>query len=100
MGEWTSDDGDSLGDWVEVAPEEWKAIFLGAGGFELLSVFSSLTDPDGRYGRPQIYTCWGRRDDDAPLVDIRDYKASDGKTEKRILRKFVRFAAVPSVVNG
>lgn len=41
-----------------------------------LSVFSSLTDPDGQYGRGVIYTEWGAKDGEKPW--LRDYRSNDG----------------------
>lgn len=37
-----------------------------------LKVFSSLTDMEGTYGEPVIYTEWGDRETDRPVV--RDYR--------------------------
>lgn len=89
MIEWTDDDGRPLGEWVEVDREEWVAILEREGGFSALSVFTTLTDPGGQYGEPQVYTAWGRRGDDVPLVDICDYKDPvDGQTTSQTFRMF------------
>jgi hypothetical protein len=87
--DWTDDDDEPLGGWVQIDRDEWRAILTEAGGVRALQVFSTLTDPDGDYGSPQIYTAWGRREDRHPLVDIRDYK-EQGRTSESTLRKFVR----------
>lgn len=89
MSEWTDHDGVPLGSWEKATTQEWRQIIADAGGLEALTVVSSLTDPEGTYGPPQIYTAWGRRGDDVPLVDIRDFKARDGSVKERILRKFM-----------
>ena len=75
--------------WVEIDEREWSEIVEREGGVRALAVFSTLTDPDGQFGQPQIYTAWGRKGDEDPLVDIRDLKSDDGETEQRTLRKFV-----------
>ncbi len=93
---WTDDEDRPYGGWVPIEVDEYLAIIAGAGGLAVLSVFSTLTDPDGCYGRPQVYTAWGRDDDPHPLVDVRDYK-EDGETVEQIRRKFV---LVPSQENG
>lgn len=41
-----------------------------------ISVFSSLTDPDGQYGRGVIYTEWGVKGGEKPW--LRDYRWTDG----------------------
>jgi hypothetical protein len=85
--EWTDDDGEPLGVWVEIGLEEWRDTIESVGsGIDALQVFSTLTDPDGTYGEPRIYTAFGRRDDDAPLVDICDFK----DPKRRVYRRFVR----------
>ena len=33
-----------------------------------LTVFATLTDMDGRYGRPTILTSWGFKNSDYPLI--------------------------------
>lgn len=92
--EWLDEHDEPFGGWVRVSGEELRGIVADAGGLDALTVYSSLTDPDGCYGRPQIYTAWGRYDDGHPLVDMCDYK-EDGCTVETICRKFVR--AAPSV---
>lgn len=83
MSDWTN------GKWVEISEDEFWATVALEGGLEALTVSASLTDPDGDYGPPQIYTAWGLPGEDAPLLDIRDYKAEDGSTERRATRRFV-----------
>jgi len=85
---WTDSDGIPLGGWVEVEHREWLRLIADAGGIQALTVFSSLTDPDGRYGPARVYTAWGMPGADAPLVDIRDYKGVTGMTVRSVLRKF------------
>lgn len=85
MSEWTDPDGNSLGEWEEIPREEYWELFERGK----LTVFSTLTDPEGCYGVPRIYTAWGYKGDDAPLIDICDYKGEDGKTERQVCRRFV-----------
>lgn len=89
--DWLDADDRPLGGWVEIDRDAWRRIVRVVGGLERLSVFSTLTDPDGFYGTPQIYTAWGPRKGPNPLIDIRDYKAADGTTERTVFRRFVRF---------
>lgn len=67
---WTDDDGIPLGEWVVIEAKEAWAIKDAAG--DALRVFSSLTDPDGNYGTPTIYTAWGVDGEDVPRLDARD----------------------------
>lgn len=90
---WTDDDDRPLGEWVEVSRDEWRQVVGDAGGLKALSVFSSLTDPDGEYGEPRIYTAWGFRELDFPLVDICDYGGTR-PPERQVFRKFVARAPV------
>lgn len=87
MSEWTDDDGRPLGEWVEISQAEWVALMEAAGGYGALSVFSSLTDPDGVYGPAQVYTAWGRSGDDVPLADIRNLLTA-GRTTRKVFRRF------------
>jgi hypothetical protein len=91
---WTDEEGRPLGSWIEITVEEWREIIAAAGGLGALSVFSSLTDPEGVYGPRQVYTAWGRRESRSPLVDIRDYKNEDGTSESFVCRKFVAVDAL------
>jgi hypothetical protein len=90
---WTDSEGDPLGGWVVIDRDEWRRIVESAGGLMALGVFSALTDPEGCYGEPQIYTAWGHRDQDVPLVDIRDTKFDGpGRTpERQVFRRWVSF---------
>lgn len=40
-----------------------------------LTVFSGLTDPEGEYGSPLVYTEWGIADEERPV--LRDYLTYD-----------------------
>lgn len=90
------DEDEPLGGWVEIDRNAWRSIVRLAGGVGNLSVFSTLTDLEGAYGAPQIYTAWGPAGGVNPLIDVRDYKASDGSTERSVFRRFVRFDALPA----
>lgn len=88
---------EGLGTWQVIGLEEWRKLIADEGGVRSLVVFSSLTDPEGTFGPAQIYTAWGRYGDPMPLVDVRDYKAEDGSTERSIFRKFVSAPAALGV---
>lgn len=90
--DWTDDEDRPLGGWVEISLDELRGIVADAGGLRALSVFATLTDPDGDYGPAQIYTAWGHPDAPHPLVDMRDYynNGHEAGCTKSILRKFVR----------
>lgn len=47
-----------------------------------LGVFASITDPEGEHGPPLVYTEWGIRDEDRPV--LRNYLTYDydGKMKK------------------
>lgn len=88
---WTDDDGRPYGDWVEINEDELAAILLEAGDCAALTVFSSLTDPDGCYGRGRIYKALGYLGGLYPLVDVTDDydHGLEGGVTRRIMRKFV-----------
>lgn len=90
MSEWEG------GRWVEISEDEFCCTVALEGGLEALTVFSSLTDPDGIYGPRQVYTAWGIKGSNVPLVDIRDYKFADGSTDRRVVRRFAALATVSS----
>ena len=75
--------------WNEIPRADYDAIIEEAGGLGALRVFSCLTDPEGQYGTPQIYTAWGSEGDEHPLVDITDYKDGNGRTTRQVCRKFI-----------
>ncbi len=89
MSDWFDPHGEPMGEWVVIDRDQWQSIMVAAGGYDALSVFSSLTDPDGLHGPAQVYTAWGRRQDAAPLTDIANYKDRDGATESTRFRKYV-----------
>lgn len=93
MSEWTDDDGVPLGRWVVIDQPEWRALVGANGGLGALTVFSSLTDLEGVYGPPQVYTSWGIRGENVPLVDVREYRDDEGHTERTEFKKFERRAA-------
>lgn len=89
--DWTDEDGVPLGDWVQIDRDRYAEIFTAADARDRLIVFASLTDPDGQYGPRQIYTAWGHRGQDAPLLDATDYVGGEyGTTRKQVYRQFVR----------
>lgn len=49
--------------------DEHFALAKDTGGIEPIS---GLTDPDGEYGTPLVFTEWARKDSDEPL--LRDYR--------------------------
>lgn len=93
---WTDEEGRPLGGWVKIGRDEYRATIAHAGGLEALSVFSTLTDPEGVYGAPRVYTAWGRRDAAHPLVDVDDLK-ENGITVETTFRRFV---TVPATSRG
>jgi hypothetical protein len=73
-------------DWTVISRQEYDQI---VGSTDDLQVFATITDPEGVYGPAQVYTAWGRRGDDDPLVDIRDWKDGAGATVEQVCRRFV-----------
>jgi hypothetical protein len=71
-----------LGEWVKIDRAEYLSIIENAGGIEQLKPFATFTDPD-----QEIYTAWGREDEDAPLVDCREIRWTDPPESH--FRKFV-----------
>jgi hypothetical protein len=61
--EWMSD-----GRWERTDCAGWSKAVADAGGLDVLTVWSSLTDMDGEFGPPTIYTCWGASDNGNPVV--------------------------------
>lgn len=58
--------GDEVrGHWVTASCAEYTEAVEAAGGTSALHVWSSLTDLDGQYGHPFVFTCWGT--DDEPI---------------------------------
>jgi hypothetical protein len=56
-----SDPSIGAGHWEATDCAGWSAAVKAAGGLNYLGVWSTLTDPEGQYGPPTIYTCWGER---------------------------------------
>lgn len=56
--------------WEEITRAEYDQAIEQAGGYDAVTVFSTLTDPEGVYSGGRIYTAWGVRGADVPLVDI------------------------------
>lgn len=57
------------GHWVRATVAEYQAAIDAHGGLEALSVWSSLTDIDGQYGPPFVFTCWGTKvEPDVPVA--------------------------------
>jgi hypothetical protein len=56
--------------WTGVVPGRWEpmtcADYERAAHERDLTVWSSLTDPQGNYGRPEVFTLWGSRDERVP----------------------------------
>ncbi|MHB1762647.1 MAG: hypothetical protein ACYCS4_07910 [Acidimicrobiales bacterium] len=47
------------GHWETCSCEEFQEAVQKAGGLDALEPWSSLTDPDGEYGPPTVFTSWG-----------------------------------------
>jgi hypothetical protein len=77
-----------LGDWLAITREEYVGVMERAGGLRALTVAATLTDPDGVYGEPQVYTAWALPNEDVPLVDRRTYP--DRPKGSDIYRRFIR----------
>jgi hypothetical protein len=83
--------------WEEITRDEYFQAIEQAGGYDALSVFSSLTDPDGVYSGGRIYTAWAIRGADVPLVDackerpLSDpiYEPSNWQTWPETYRRFI-----------
>ncbi len=61
--------------WTRISCEERNEHYEVARRTGGLRPLSSLTDSDGIYGSPVIFTEWGRKDADEPL--LRDYRFPD-----------------------
>lgn len=61
-------DDDPRGHWIHATCDAYQRAIASAGGTENLSVWSTLTDPDGQYGSPFIFTCWGSKHADGNPV--------------------------------
>jgi hypothetical protein len=61
----------NLDGWIEVTCRERDRVW--AENEQTVVTTSSLTDPDGIYGDPIIYTEWGLRTDDGHEAILRDY---------------------------
>jgi hypothetical protein len=60
------DNGVTPGEWRTATREEYEAAYQ-AHPLEGRSVYSSLTDPDGQFGRPVMFTEWGTKDGRTPI---------------------------------
>jgi hypothetical protein len=49
---------------------------------EQVTPASSLTDPDGIYGAPIVYTEWALRDSDEPVLREYRYPGGEGKPDR------------------
>ena len=61
------DEGEEIGEtgrWVEVTCREYQACMVGAGGYDALTVFGSMT------GEFENYTCWGLKDRVTPVCAV------------------------------
>lgn len=63
--------------WKRISCEERNEHYALAGS--ALEPVSSLTDLDGEFGTPVVFTEWARRDQDEPL--LRDYRWPDSERE-------------------
>lgn len=65
---------DDLSGWGEVNCAQRETFFRQYG--DRLKPYSALTDPDGQYGTPVVYTEWGAKEGEKPW--LRDYRWIDG----------------------
>jgi hypothetical protein len=70
--------GEVRGYWIDASCSEYNDAVVAAGGLDKLTVWSSLTDLDGQYGSPFIFTCWGEKTEDGHPV-----AAAGGSPEDR-----------------
>lgn len=77
------------GQWVIASCEEYQAAVSDQG----LRVWASLTDPDGQFGEPKVYTLWGD-------PGTRPIAASLALYDRRDSRKVVRCIHATYVLEG
>ena len=68
------DEGDEIGEsghWVEATCGEHFAAMIGAGGYDALMVFGSMTQEDA------VFTEWGRKDCQTPVAACGGYVTRD-----------------------
>jgi hypothetical protein len=53
------DDGHPPGYWKRATCDEYRDAIFAAGGTQSLRVWGTLTDMDGQFGTPVIFTEWG-----------------------------------------
>lgn len=66
----------NLDGWAQITCQASEVVM---GGVEMMSVYSTATDPDGVYGPPLIYTEWGMKNGDEPI--LRHYRWPDSDRE-------------------
>ena len=59
------DNGITPGTWRSATCQEYEDAYQSHP--EGMRVYSSLTDPDGDFGRPQVFTEWGTKDGRTPV---------------------------------
>lgn len=74
------------GRWVKADCPERDAVFAAAAADtdpqRKLIVWSGLTDTEGTYGKPQMFTCWGTKDGVTPLLADVKYFAAPGAEDQ------------------
>lgn len=108
MSDYEDEDGNPLGRWVPCTEDEYVAEVYRGEGRESLTVFASLTEvgretytfPEPRsYVDRHIYTEWGERTADVPLVSCDDRWDAWGKRE-HVHMRFIPIDAPVGVVRG
>lgn len=87
--------------WRQVTCAEREELVNRPGGrYDGLAPFSSLTDPDGQYGEPCIFTEWGEAGTDIPV--LRDYRwpRREMETPDATTCEHFAFAALPLLEQG
>lgn len=85
------------GRWVLASCQEYQDLISGHG----LDVWSSLTDPSGQYGIPQVYTLWGTPDGARPVAaSLALYDRRDPHTVIRCIHAWYAPATVAASLPG
>lgn len=63
--------------WVQITCAATEAVMCAAPGY--ITVFSTITDPDGLYGPALNYTEWGIKSEDQPLLRTYIWPQDDDK---------------------
>jgi hypothetical protein len=75
-------------EWQQISCDERESLvdafgrsFNGFADHTGIGPISSRTDPDGVYGRPEVFTEWGYREDGRPVLRDHRYPGTDEPCE-------------------